>query len=326
MALFEQMTTFARVVDQGSLSAAARGLRLSLPAVSRQLRALETELGVTLLARSSRGLQLTEAGQRFHAESVAILSAVDRARASTKDRDAIAGHLVVSVAISIGLELALPRLSALLARHRSLQLEIRLDDRIVDLVAEGVDVAVRAGIAPPDTGDYIAHTLGDLMWRIPVAAPTYLRRRGKPTTVRQLAQHDCLVHLGPVGPNRRLSFRRGDEVVEVELHGPAESNAALALEQLAIAGHGIAVLPEWLVAADLRERRLQRVLPGWRNGPTSMYALHRVELRGSARVRAVIDALRDVRLSADGDGDGDGNGDGGVAERSGRDGPKRRTG
>lgn len=295
MGLFDQMATFVRVVDAGSLSAAARALRLSLPAVSRQLRALEAELGARLLMRSNRGLQLTDAGQRFYAESVGILGSVERARATTADGEAITGRLVLSVAVSLGLELIVPRLSELLAAHRSLQLEVRFEDRLVDLIGEGVDVAIRAGIAPPDSTGYIGHVFGDANWRVAVAAPSYLRRRGKPTAVRQLARHDCLVHLGPSGPNRRLAFQRGDEVIDVELRGPAESNAALALRQMAVAGLGIAVLPEWLIEVDVREGRLRRLLPGWRNGPSYSYAFHRVELRGSRRVRALIDALQAVR-------------------------------
>ena len=297
MGLFDQMATFVRVVDAGSLSAAARAVRLSLPAVSRQLHALEADLDVKLLLRSNRGLQLTEAGHRFYAEAVGILASVERARATTNDRDAISGRLVVSVAISVGLEVVVPRVAELLAAHRSLQVELRLEDRLVDLIGEGVDVAVRAGIAPPDSTGYIAHVLGDVNWRVVVAAPSYLRRRGKPGTVSQLAQHDCLVHLGPSGPNRRLAFQRGDEVIEVELRGPVETNAALALRQFAVSGLGVAVLPEWLVESDVREGRLRRLLPGWRNGPSYTYAFHRVELRGSERVRALIDGLRGERAA-----------------------------
>ncbi len=292
MAFLDQMATFVRVVDAGSLSAAARALRLSLPAVSRQLRALEADLDAKLLLRSNRGLQTTVAGHRFYAESVGILASVERARATMNDGDAIAGHLVVSVAISVGLEVVVPCLTELLAAHPSLQVELRLEDRMVDLISEGVDVAVRAGIAPPDSTGFIGHVLGDVNWRVAVAAPSYLRRRGRPSTVAHLARHDCLVHLGPSGPNRRLAFQRDKEVIDVELRGPVETNAAVALRQLAVSGLGVAVLPEWLIENDLREGRLRRLLPGWRNGPSYTYAFHRVELRGSARVRALIDALR----------------------------------
>lgn len=293
MGMLSQMETFVRVVEVGSLSGAARLLRLSLPAVSRQLRALETELGgVPLLIRSSRGIQMTGAGQRFYTEAVSILSSVDRARANVKDGDELAGRLTVSVAISVGLEIIVPRLTSFLAAHRSLQVEIRLEDRLVDLIGEGVDVAIRAGIAPPDSTGYVAHVLGGAAWRFAVAAPSYLRRRGRPTTVAQLASHDGLVHLGPAGPNRRLTFEREKETVDVELHTYAVSNAALVLRQFALAGLGISILPDWLVEDDLRDGRLRRVLEGWRNGPSYTYAFHRVELRGSPQVRALIDALR----------------------------------
>lgn len=291
MSLFEQMSTFARVVEAGSLSAAGRALRLSLPAVSRQLQALEADLGTTLLIRSNRGLSLTPAGQRFYTESTRILSSVERARAITSNDDGIAGRLVVSVAISVGLGVILPRLTTFSAAHRSVQLEVRLEDRLVDLVSEGVDIAIRAGIAPPNSTEVISHRLGEVGWRGAVAAPSYLRRRGRPTKVRQLETHDCLLHIGPSGPNRRLTFERGEERIDVELRGPVESNAALVLRQFALSGLGIAILPGWLVDEDVRGGRLRRVLPEWRNGPSGTYAFHRVELRGDARVRALIEML-----------------------------------
>jgi DNA-binding transcriptional LysR family regulator len=291
VSLFDQMATFVRVVDAGSLSAAARTLRLSLPAVSRQLRALDRaedadRLRVEALAAVGE-LQTAIGAQHERHPEIGL----ERARAATVDGDAISGRLVVSVAISVGLEIIVPRLTELLAAHRSLQVELRLEDRTVDLISEGVDVAVRAGIPPPDSTGYIGHVLGEVGWRVPVAAPSYLRRHGRPTAVRQLARHACLVHLGPSGPNRRMTFQRGEELADVELHGPAESNAALALRQFALAGLGIAVLPEWLVDADVQEGRLRRLLPGWRNGPSYTHAFHRVELRGSTRVRALIEAL-----------------------------------
>lgn len=292
------MATFVRVVDAGSLSAGARALHLSLPAVSRQLNALEAEIGVPLLLRSNRGLQLTDAGKNFYAESVGILGSVERARATATRGDAIAGRLVVSVGISLGLGLLVPRIAQFLAANPSIQIELRLEDRLVDLIREGVDVAIRVGIAPPDSTDFIAHVLGDEIRRVAVASPAYLRRRGKPTTVGQLASHDCLVHVGSSGPHRRLSFERGEETVEVELHGPAESNAALVVREFARAGLGVAILPAWLIEDDLRDGRLRRLLPEWQSGPSYVCAFHRVELRGSARVRALIDALRAPALRA----------------------------
>jgi DNA-binding transcriptional LysR family regulator len=251
--------------------------------------------------RTSSTAYRGDAGKRFYAESVGILGSVERAGATTADGgNAISGRLVLSVAISVGLEVIVPRLIKFIAAHRSLQLELRLEDRSVDLISEGVDVAVRAGIPPRDSTGYIAHVLGEASWRVAVASPSYLRRRGKPSAVRQLARHDCLVHLGPSGPNRRVAFQRGDEIADVELHGPAESNAALALSQFALAGLGIAVCPEWLIDADLREGQLWRLLPGWRNRPSYTYAFHRVELRGATHVRALIPALG-VRVAPEGE-------------------------
>src|SRR5262245_56960331 len=151
MDLFTRMTTFVRIVDAGSLSAAARGLRLSVPAVSRQLTALEEELGARLLGRSTRRMSLTDAGRKWYVSSARILREVEETRAQLESPDEVHGHLVISVGISLGLGLVVPRLPDLAERHPRLSIELRLEDRLTDLVGDAVDVAIRGGAAPPDS-------------------------------------------------------------------------------------------------------------------------------------------------------------------------------
>lgn len=291
MDLLAQMTTFVRVVDGKSLSAAARSLRLSLPAVSRQLRALETELGTALIVRSTRRLHVTEAGLRWYQDCVRILAEVEEARASARSSNGVRGTLVVSASLTFGSVFVIPRLAQLSRRYPQLVVDLRLDDRLIDLVAEGADLAIRAGSQPPDSSTIVARPLLT-MQRVLVASPGWLRKNGTPREPRQLAGAICLVQVTPAGSVVRWQLQRGDSVETPEVLGRLRSNAPIALRDLALAGAGIAYLPDFLVAADLSQGRLRRVLPEWSSAPITAWALHRTELRGTARIAAFLQAMR----------------------------------
>ncbi len=284
MDLVDQMTTFVRVVEAGSLSAAARRLSRSLAAVSRQLGALERELGAPLLVRSTRRMQITPAGQRWYQHCVRMLRELEEARLDVADTRKPAGRVVVSAPFTLGLWWVVPRLEQLARTHPGLDLDLRLEDQVVDLVGEGVDVAVRAGVALPDSTSIVATRVTEFR-RVAVAAPSYLARRGTPKHPRELARHDGLVQTHSFATWR---FERGDESVEATPRVRMRCQAPQALREWALAGAGIALLPEWLVAGT---RGLQRLFEPWTTAPIRVWMLQRIELRGSARVRAVIDAL-----------------------------------
>jgi DNA-binding transcriptional LysR family regulator len=205
--------------------------------------------------------------------------------------DEVRGPLIVSASISVGLGMILEQLPRVCAAHPHLSIELRLEDRLVDFVGEGVDVAIRAGVAPPDSTSYVAHPLATFARRL-VAAPAYLKRRGSPRSPEQLAQHACLVQLAGAGNVVRWKLSRKAVTREVEVKGPVQCNAPLALRDLAVAGLGVALLPEWLVDEDLDAGRLQPVLKEWSSPSVSAWAVHRVELRSSPRVRALLSVLR----------------------------------
>ena len=290
MDLLDQMATFVRVVDGKSLSAAARRLQLSLPAVSRQLRALETELGTNLIVRSTRRLHVTEAGHRWYEHCVRVLRDVDAAKASVRASRVVRGTLVVSASLSFGMLGVIPHLTALVARHPQLAIDLRLEDHVVDLVGEGIDLALRAGIAPPDSTSYVATPVAT-MHRIVVAAPRLLRKHPAPRTPHQLARLPCLLQITPAGMLVRWLLRDGNESLTVEVDGQLRSSAPIALRDLAVAGAGVAYLPDWLVAADLAAGRLRRLLPTWTSPPIVASAVYRAELRGDARVAAFLEVL-----------------------------------
>jgi DNA-binding transcriptional LysR family regulator len=294
MDLLAQMATFVRVVDGKSLSSAARVLRLSLPAVSRQLAALEAELGTALIVRSTRKLSVTDAGRRWYEHCVRVLREVDEARADVRKSPGVRGRLVVSASLAFGSEVIVPRLAQLVEAHPHLTVDLRLEDHLVDLIAEGVDVAMRAGSLPPDSTSFIAQPLM-AMDRILVAAPRWLRKHGLPRELEQLTRQACLVQVTPAGALVRWRLRRGHEERTVEVHGQLRSNAPTALRSWAVAAAGIAYLPHWLVRADLAQKRLRQVLPEWSSPPITAWAVYRAELRGAPRLSAFLAAMPNER-------------------------------
>jgi DNA-binding transcriptional LysR family regulator len=296
MDLFSRMATFVRIVDAGSLSGAARSLRLSLPAVSRQLTALEEELGVRLLVRSTRRMSLTDAGRKWYEGSSRILRQVEETREQVDSPDDVHGHLVVSASISIGLGLVVPRLPRLAERFPGLGIELRLEDRIADLVGDAVDLAIRVGAAPPDSTALVAQPLWQFTRRL-FASPGYLRKRGRPRSLGELVKHEGLQQRASLGPVP-WRLQRGDEVREVEPRGRVGCHATLAVRDLAVAGLGIALLPDWVAAASVRSGRLRRVLPEWESATVTTWAIYRTELRGARKIRAFLAAMATDEKSA----------------------------
>jgi DNA-binding transcriptional LysR family regulator len=286
--MFAHMATFVRIVETGSLSGAAGALRRSLPGVSRQLTRLEQELGTTLVKRSTRRLQITEAGQSWYAHCVRLLAELDAARVSVNAGRAARGLLTVSAPVSLGLAHIVPRIPAILRRHSGLHIDLRLEDHLVEPVTAGIDVVVRAGFDPPDSNALVGQPMVTFQ-RVIVASPAYLLARGEPSDAPGLARHECLVQLGGGGPLSAWQLIHGGKEHVVQVRGALRLSAPLAIREAALAGLGIAFVPEWLVASDLAEGRLRRILTTCTSRPITAWALYRSELRRSARVRAFID-------------------------------------
>lgn len=287
----DELSTFTRIVETGSLTAAARARRRSLPSVSRQLRALEDDLGVTLVRRTTRRLAVTPHGQELYEHAARILREVEAARESARS-GRLRGSLTVSVPVTLGQWLVLPRLGPFLRAHPSLRLEVRLEDRLADLIVDGVDLVVRAGSTVPDSTALIAAHLLSFS-RVLVASRAYLASRGVPREPRALARHDCLVQAPASGTLDRWLLLRGTEEQLVEVRGRFSSSAPLVLREVALSGAGVALLPDWLVRDDIRAGRLRRVLPRWQTRELSASAIYRSELRSSSAVRAFIATMRE---------------------------------
>ena len=296
MDLLGQMKVFVRVVESGSLTAAARHLRVSAATVSRQLLALEQTLGAPLILRTTRRSTVTDAGRQYYERCLRVVREIDDAQQSVRADKTVQGVLTVSAPVTLGLARVCPHVPALLAKHPGLRIDLRLEDRVVDIVSDGVDIAIRSGIDPPDSSSLIAQPLM-IYGRVLVASPAYLDRRGEPEAPEALASHDLLLHLGAPGiaPGWQL-FGEGREV-KVEGLTSFRTNALFALRDAVLSGAGIALLPDWLVRDEIKRGALHLLLPAWSTPPGRVFLLHRVELRGAPRVRVFVDHLRAVLAS-----------------------------
>jgi DNA-binding transcriptional LysR family regulator len=290
MDLLSQMATFVSVVDGNSLSAAARAQRLSLPAVSRQLAALESELGTPLVIRSTRRLRVTDAGQTWYRHSQRVLAQVEEARQAVRPGKTAHGTIVVSASLTYGSVILVPKLSRMAEKHPHLTVDLRVEDQLVDMVAEGVDVAIRIGSPPPDSTAFVARQI-HTMRRILVAAPRWLRKHRMPRTPGEVARRECLLQVTPRGVPVRYRLVRDEREELIEVHGHLRSNAPLVLRDLAVRGSGIAYLSDWLVIPELASGRLRRVLPGWASPPITAFAVFRTELRDTPRLEALLSMI-----------------------------------
>ena len=279
---------FEGVVAAGSFAGAARALGLSVAAVSKQVRALEDRLGVRLLQRTTRQVRLTEAGLRFHERCQRILADLEDAEREVAERQATArGRVRVSAPMSFGQRHIGPVVSAFLGSHPDVAIDLVLDDRFVDLLAEGFDVAVR--IAELRDSSLVARRLCASR-RVLCAAPDYLAQHGTPTSPDDLAAHRCIGYAymasGCDWPFRTPGGRR-----LVRVHGPVMSNNGDVLRVLALDGCGIALLPTFLVADDLREGRLREVLPDQLDGDPAVWVVQPTRRHVPLAVRAFVELL-----------------------------------
>ena len=287
MDLVSLMTTFVRIADSGGISRAARSLRLSVPMASRHLRALEEELGVPLVRRTTRRLGLTEAGTELLPRARRLLRDVDEARDAVRPGKGARGLLVVSAPVSFGLALIAPLVPRLLEAHPRLSLEVRFDDRVVDLLGEGVDLALRVGAPPPDSPFIVARKVAAFE-RVLCATRAFLRKHGPIQTVAALARVPCVI-LGAAPTSWRFETPAGPQSVIVE--GRVRTNNVLALRDAALASLGAAQLPRWLVADDLASRRLVPLLEAASLPTVTVLALVHADARRSNALRLVQDFL-----------------------------------
>jgi DNA-binding transcriptional LysR family regulator len=285
----QAMAAFVRVVETGSFSGAARQLGVGQPAVSKTVAQLEDRLQVRLLVRTTHALSPTDAGMRFYERAKLAIREVDEAELEARGAGTgLSGRLRVCAATTFARIMIMPHLPAFLARHPLLDMEVILDDRVIDLVSEGIDLALRMGTLTDSTALARKITSGR---RSVIASPSYLARAGTPRTPADLAHHHALSY-SQLPDN--WTFRRDGVEASVAVRGRLRVSAAEGLRAAVLADMGLAVASDWMFAPELASGAVQRVLPDWTLPALDLWAVFPTGRLVSAKARAFADFVSDI--------------------------------
>lgn len=287
----QAMRVFATVVESGSFARAAEQLRLSPTAASRHVAELERHLGAQLLQRSTRRLHLTGVGADYYDRCRTILADVEEAEAQASTAESQPrGTLRISLPHSFGLRYIAPLIPEFCKRYPDLQLELSFSDRIVDLVEEGIDMAVR--ITGELKTSMVARRLAPARI-VCCASPAYLERHGTPQHPDDLRHHNCLIYSYAPSANT-WTFLRDGRPYEVQVKGRLRANSGDMSRMAAVAGLGIAPLPSFMICDELRSSRLLPILADYPLPEINVYAVYLPGARRAARIRAMAEYLWDA--------------------------------
>ncbi len=286
---FQSISVFIKVVESGGFARAAEKLDLSTSAVSRQVAELESRLGARLLHRTTRRISLTEAGQAFYERSLQLMADLEEAEAiATLATAKPRGTLKLTCSINFGMHHLAPAIGAFQREYPDVHFDVALSDRFVDLVEEGLDLAIRIG----DLGNptLVAKRIGD-MRLVPCASPEYLKRHGTPKHPDDLAQHNCLVYeYSPVKGMWRFMGKDGAEH-RVKIAGSVHSNNGDMLAAIAAEGVGITLEPDFIVDPLIASGRLVPILKDFPAPSAGIFAVYPSRRHLSAKVRVFVDFL-----------------------------------
>lgn len=286
---FQAMRVFSQVIESGSFVGASKRLDLSPTAVSRHVAELEAHLQTRLLQRTTRRISLTESGRRFHERCVQLLAELDEAEQEAASATATPrGTIRLTTSISFGVRHVAPAIAAFLGLHPKVKFDVSLSDRIVDLVEEGFDLAIRIGAVGSE--NLVARKLGETRV-VPCASPQYLARHGVPKTPQDLARHNCFTY-EYVTPRGQWTFRDasgGEHTVRIS--GSIHSNNGELLAEAAAQGAGISIEPTFIVGPDVRAGRLVPLLENFEAPSGPIYAVYPSRRHLSAKVRLFVEFL-----------------------------------
>lgn len=285
---FATLEAFVAVARSGSFARAAEKLGLSRAMVSKHIQALEARLGTRLLNRTTRQVSLTEAGRIFQGRAERLLTELEEAEGhAAQEAQMPRGTLRLTAPVSFGVTHVAPALAAFLAAHPGLRGDLSLNDRVVDVVEEGFDLAVRIGRLPDSM--LIARRLAVARLAV-IASPAYLARHGWPRQPDDLAGHNCLTYAYAASRDE-WRFAGKEESRAVVVQGSLRANNGDALREAVIAGLGIALLPTFLCGEDIRQGRVQCLLDGWVPEEIYVNAVHPPGRHVAAKVRRFVDFL-----------------------------------
>jgi DNA-binding transcriptional LysR family regulator len=285
---------FVEVVRQGSFSAVARRRNIDPSSVSRAIASLELELGIRLVERTTRKLAPTEAGMAYFERVEPLIEEMEKAVAVANDISGQPkGVLRITGSVSFGLKCITPLLPHLATKYPELTIDLLLTDAVVDLLAEKIDVAVRLGNLPDSS--LIAQQLIQTRYMV-CASPKYLQRWGQPQTPKNVEQHNCLLFPLAGFRNKWIFRDKQKNTQEILVRGRTIISSAIALQECAVAGMGLALLPHWLIAEDIRAGRLINLLPNYeitaRDFNTAAWLVYPSHVYVPLKIRIFADELK----------------------------------
>ena len=285
---FQAMRVFSQVVESGSFAKAAGRLNLSTSATSRHVADLEAHLQTRLLHRTTRRINLTESGRGFYERCVQILTELEDAERDASRESAVPrGTVRLTTSINFGMRHVTPAIAAFLARHPQVKFDVSLSDRVVDLVEEGFDLAIRIGSAGPDT--LVARKLSETRL-VPCASPAYLQKHGAPKTPEDLTRHNCLTYEYALRDEWTF-LDAAAHAYTVRISGNLNSNNGELLAEAAAQGVGIVYEPTFIVGPEIRAGRLVPILQDFDAPRLPIYAVYTSHKHLSARVRLFVDFM-----------------------------------
>lgn len=289
------MEAFVRVVDTGSFSGAARQLRVGQPAISKAIAQLEERLGVRLLVRSTHGLASTEAGQSFYEHAKRSIEEAEEADLAARGAAAaLSGRLRICAAVTFARLHVVPHLVTFLSEHPALDVEVVLDDRNVDLIEAGIDVAFRMSDLTDSTLTARKIAQGR---RVVLGTPSYFENAGEPKTPMELIAHQAVIY-DQRGGGAVWTFRQGTAETAVTVKGRVHMTAAEGVREAVFCDLGLAVTSAWMFAPELKTGRVRRVLQDWELPPIDLWAVFPTGRQASAKARAFTSFI-EARLSRD---------------------------
>ncbi len=290
MDLLAAFRVYVRVAEARSFSAVAREMGMTQPAVSRQVAALEEHLGARLIQRTTRSLALTEDGRDLLGHARRVLDTVEEAEAAVGRRHTLPGGLVrLGTTATFGRLYVAPRMPRLLERYPEISIDLRMSETAGDLVAEGLDLAIRTG--PVQESSLVARKIGSFR-RMTVASTACIAEHGEPKHPSELGRMPCIVFTSREQPNDWTFGRAGDEVT-VQVSGRFRTDNGEAMREAVLSGLGFAMLPTWYFAEEITSGLLQPVLLDWQPPASPITAVYPSRRNLAPRTRAVIDFLVD---------------------------------
>lgn len=285
------MEIFVSVAEAGSFSAAAKLMNVGQPAISKAVAQLEERLGARLILRSTRGLTMTDTGQRFYEHAKLAIREADEAEQLVRDAsDSVSGKLRVSAAVTFACLHVLPALDAFMSRHPQLEIDLRLDDRNIDLLEEGLDVALRMGSLADST--MTARRIGRSP-RFVVGTPEYFARAGVPSTPTDLSLHQAIVY-SQRGGGESWTFSRDGDNVDVTMSGRVRVSAAEGIRTAVLSGMGLSVASRWMFCPELASGQVKAVLTDWTLPALDLWAVFPSGRLVTAKARAFVEFVEEA--------------------------------